>query len=91
MNRFWLTITITILAAIVGLAWLPLRTAYSWQPPGWVKLGFFSASGALVVAIWAIAYRKQLERGRLSLVSLFALLAMEAAWFAAFRYMHPNE
>jgi hypothetical protein len=42
-------------------------------------------AGFVVLTIWAVCYRSQLESGKFSLSALAVLVSMEAALFAAMR------
>ena len=90
MKNFWPIINGTIVFVFVGFILLPRPTSYDWEPPLWAELAFFSLAGILVAIVWAVIFRKQLERGQVKLTSLFLLVAFEAAWFAAFKYFNPR-
>jgi hypothetical protein len=53
------------------------------------RLVFYAAGGILVGVVWAILFRTQIEKLRLSLFVLFILLSMEALWLAAIRIINP--
>ena len=50
------------------------------------KLITHTVTAMLLTVVWAICFRPQIEKGRVSLLSLFALVTIQAvgAWFARF-------
>ncbi|HEX5104513.1 MAG TPA: hypothetical protein VFV87_11910 [Pirellulaceae bacterium] len=54
-----------------------------------VQITHYLVTGSLVAVLWAICFRRQVEKLRFSLLSLFVLAAMEAVLFAAIRLLNP--
>lgn len=57
------------------------------NPTLWEQLSFYGLNAALVAALWAVVYRKQITAGRLSLKSLFVLILFESVEFAAIKFL----
>jgi hypothetical protein len=86
MSRFWVIIVCVLVGPFV-LAVLPRQRLYATDSGQ--RLVFHLFTGVLVAVIWAICFRPQLERGRLTTTALFALVAMEAVYLALVRVMNP--
>ena len=86
MGKFWLFVSALVLAAgVIIVATTPRYRADMPHPAAKPII-----AGLLVTAVWAICFRKQFERGRISLFSLFVLVTLLAIWFAADQYFNPN-
>ena len=91
MSRFWATIVLVFVGLFLFLQagaalLLPPR---SYGDDAARRLFFHVFTGVLVGVVWAICYRPQLERGRLTTPALFVLIALEAVYLALTRVMHP--
>jgi hypothetical protein len=83
MSRFWQIISAVLFAAIAAW-WLVLTTIpRTYDPPIVVKVVHLLIVATLGGVIWAIAFRRQLEKMRVSLFSLFCLISIEAIVLAA--------
>ena len=94
MSRFWRIICLVLFAiflAMIATPWLypPVPRAFRTEIPVAQRLYIHSVTGVLVGVVWAICFRPQLEKGRLSILSLFALAAMQALYLWLVRVMHP--
>ena len=91
MKVFWVIICCALLAVFFAL-WVSMRiqaeTPRSEQlsSPALTVLKCFVTS-SLVVIVWAICFRRQLEKRQFSLIALGALVAMEALLFGAIRLL----
>ncbi|MFO0900907.1 MAG: hypothetical protein U0836_26040 [Pirellulales bacterium] len=88
MNRFGAIVVAVLFLAFAGLLLLPRPTSYTWQPPDWARVAWRIYAGAIVTCAWAICFRKQLESVRPTLLAVFALVAMQAAFWAAARALN---
>jgi low temperature requirement protein LtrA len=93
MSRFWQVLSLLLLAVFAGF--LALRVAFPWnlkgfQPPGWAVGVVLALAMTLVAALWAIAFRRQLERGRLRPAALVALLLMEGGFLWLASVLNPG-
>ena len=76
MNRFWLTIGLVLLAAIL-VVFAVAPTSYDYPPRIVRQTAKFVVASSLVAVVWAILFRKQVEKLRVSLFSLFVLVTLE--------------
>jgi chromate transport protein ChrA len=86
MSRFWQLVSALLLVA--GAIIVVSAPAHRGDMPHPATKPIIA--GLLVTAVWATGFRKQLERGRLSLFSLFVLVTLLASWFAAHQYFNPG-
>lgn len=77
MSRFWLTIGMVLLGAIL-IVFALAPTTYDYPPRIVQQTGKFIVASSLVAVVWAILFRKQVEKLRVSLFSLFVLVTLEA-------------
>jgi len=92
MSRFWQFICV-VLAVVFFVMWQlphPQMPRYDDRPTLAAQLVGFALLGSLVAVIWAICFRPQVEKLRISLFSLFALVAMEALLLLAARVLNSN-
>lgn len=93
MSRFWQSICV-VLALVFIVMWQLPRTQttalYDDRPTSAAELVAFALLGSLVAVIWAICFRPQVEKLRISLFSLFVLVAMEAVLLLAARVLNSN-
>lgn len=76
------------LAALYG--WLMSQPRYrSYQPTQFDSVATYLFSAGLVGLLWIIAFRNQLEKGRLSILALMLLVTVQAIWLALVRYFGP--
>jgi hypothetical protein len=80
---FWRVVSATLAVVVVGLFLLPRPTHYEWTAPLWAKAANAIFMALSVAVIWAIVFRRQVELLRVNILSLFALVAMEAVLFWA--------
>jgi hypothetical protein len=89
MTRFWEFICLAIFVPLAGL-FLVARGARRWQQLSALRTPIMALYMAwMVVILWAICCRPQLEQGRVTMRSLLALIAMEALLFTAIQIMRP--
>jgi hypothetical protein len=95
MSGFWKCICLVLFGlflAALGANFLhppvPRMYEYAW-PTAIQKLYGLTWGACLVAVIWAICFRPQLENRKISLLSLFALIAMEAVYLLALRIADP--
>ena len=88
MKLFWIAVALAVVVAILAIG-LSVRPHKGWEPNVGQRLAVPAAGGILVAVVWSIGFRAQLVRRRISLFSLFVLVAMEAAWFAAKQIYNP--
>jgi hypothetical protein len=62
---------------------------YQVAPTVFQKLYGLTWGASLVAVVWAICFRQQLENRKVSLLSLFTLIAMEAVYLWALRTADP--
>jgi hypothetical protein len=94
MTNFWKGICLVLLGLLLaGLAANfvnpPVPRTYQTGPTVFQKLYCLAWGGILVGVAWAICFRPQVEKLRLSLFALFVLIAMEAVFLMAFRITDP--
>ena len=77
-------------AAFVEIALLPKQTTYDDIPTTAERLTGYLLLGALVAIAWAVCFRSQIEKGRLSVFSLLVLITMEAAMLALDRFLNSG-
>ena len=87
MSRFWLVISGLLLAVGVFLVAQRPTTYHDRPHPAEKPI----LAGLLVTTVWAICFRKQIERRRISLFSLFVLVTLLAIWFAADQFFNPGD
>jgi ABC-type nickel/cobalt efflux system permease component RcnA len=86
MSKFWQVISAVVLAVVI-VVMLQKPTTYDDTPhPALEPV----CAGLLVTAVWAIAFRRQIEQRRISLFAMFVLVTLLAIWFAADQYFNPN-
>jgi hypothetical protein len=86
MKPFWVCVGLAFLCGFGGLFLLPVPSSYTWQPSEPERLAHYGLVALIVAGVWAICFRTQLERCRLSLLSLFVLTLMEGAFFALMKF-----
>jgi hypothetical protein len=92
MSRFWLAICLVLLTTFLVIAYSvtpPEPRTYFTRPSALQRLEFHVVTGVLVGVVWAIWFRPQLEKGRISLLALFVLAALQAIYLALVRVMDP--
>jgi hypothetical protein len=82
-KTFWSAILFAPLAALVCVALLPRHRP--WEHSLIHPIAAYACGGVMILTAWAICFRPQIERRRFSLLSLAALVAMEAALFGGMR------
>ena len=87
MSKFWLVISGLLLAVVVfGHSSGPSHRGDLPHPAEKPIIATL-----LVIAVWVICFRKQIEQHRISLFSLFVLVTLLAMWFAADQYFNRGE
>jgi hypothetical protein len=86
--RFWIAVGVAVWASILLFNLIPNRSHLE-QPSPAEEVIYGLVLITLVLVVWAICFRAQLEARRVSLVAIFALVTMLAALFSAFRYFDP--
>jgi drug/metabolite transporter (DMT)-like permease len=94
MSAFWKGICLVLLGLfLAGLAANlvnpPAPRMNQAEPSVFQQLYGIVWGGVLVAVAWAICFRSQVEKLRLSLFALFALIAMEAVFLMAVRFADP--
>ena len=94
MSGFWKCICVALfglfLAALGANFVTPQVPRMNYASPTTFQQLYGLTWGACLVAVaWAICFRPQLENRKISLLSLFALIAMEAAYLLALRTADP--
>ena len=90
MSRFWLIIVLLLMVLAVSVYVNPLVPNPRYSPPSTTHWLYAHAIiGMIVAIIWAIAFRPSLEKGRVTLPALLALVAMEAVFLWLMRVVHP--
>ena len=82
MSKFWIIIWSVAMATLFVYFQLPMNVR-GVPFPIWAKVVSYSVAATMVGIAWAICFRPQLEKGRVSLLSVFVLVSMQAilAWF----------
>ncbi len=88
MKSFWITVVVCLIVAFFGMRF-STPTFRGDEQSIIQRIAELTAAGLLVAVVWAIAFRSQLERGRVSLLSILMLVALEAIWFAAKGVFNP--
>jgi hypothetical protein len=89
MKQFWVIVVIAV-AALLAAACILLPSGLRLHQPAIPRVvSGHIVTAMLVVVIWAILFRPQVERFRFSLFSLFVLAAMESILFCAIRLLRP--
>jgi hypothetical protein len=91
MSRFWPTVCCIIAVTLAGFALLPKPMSKFDQGPPSVQAIKVTLLAVMMAVAWAICFRAQIERRRVSLVALLWLVAMEALLFGAMIFLehHP--
>lgn len=87
MSKFWLAIAgivFAVLAVLVSQA----PTNYLDRPHPAIKP---ISAGLLVLAVWAVLFRRQVEQRRISLFAMFVLVTLLAIWYAADQFFNPGQ
>ncbi len=80
---FWRSVSAALTVFVAGLILLPKPTHYLWKAPVWARVALYSLMAMAVAVVWAILFRPRVEKLKISLHSLLALVAMEAVLFWA--------
>src|SRR5262245_16558893 len=90
--RFWIIVGCTITTALFAIWLARPRSPGSFGGPlqPWHQPIHYIASGILVAAVWAIAFRSQVAALQISLKALFVLVLIEAVYQFAIRFMAPD-
>jgi hypothetical protein len=83
--------------AVCSLTGMALSAIYSVSPGPyrgspihpWHKPVHYLSAGILVAVVWAILFRSQVARFRISLSAIFVLMLMEAGYLLAIRIVNP--
>jgi hypothetical protein len=81
--KFWLCISTGIAVFVIGLRLLPTPTHYEWKAPPWARVAAVLLMALAVAMVWAIIFRRQVEKLQASIYSILVLLAMQAILFWA--------
>ncbi len=87
MKAFWIVVSFVFIAVVVALDVTAPRFRSDW--PIATTVTRYLSMGTLVAIIWAIFFRSQIEKLRVSLASLFVLILMEAILLLAIRVFRP--
>ena len=82
MSTFWKTISATLAAAALGGLLIPTITAPAYHQPLGILVARLAVMAILVAVVWAILFRPQLERGRMSLFAILSLITLESLLLA---------
>lgn len=93
MSRFWQMLSLILLAVFAGF--VALRAAFpsnpkGFPPPGWAVWAVLALAMVLVGVLWAIGFRRQLERRRLRPAALVALLLIEGGFLWLASVLNPG-
>jgi hypothetical protein len=88
MKVFWLVVGGLVVGSIVAVD-LALSGLRGVALTLFQKLVCYAAGGTLVGIVWAILFRSQIEKFRLSLFALFVLVLAEAMFLLAVRIANP--
>lgn len=86
---FWAIVSYTLIAVFFVLMAISAIGPRRGDRPLASQIAYGAVLITLVLVVWAICFRAQLEARRVSLVAIFALVTMLAALFSAFRYFDP--
>jgi hypothetical protein len=87
-KTFWLTVAAVVITAGCAIeAALSLFLPWQFSTAGTILV--YASTAVLVAVVWAVCFRSQVQRLRISLTAILALVAMEAIWFAAIRIFDP--
>lgn len=79
-SHFWVRCSIVFAMALIAILLCP--RAFRGRPyPLWGKALAYAALATIIGVAWAICFRPQVEKGRMSIMSLFSLIGMEALLF----------
>jgi uncharacterized membrane protein len=70
----------------MGIVLIPKPTHYEWTPPIWAEIAFVCLMGLAVAVVWAICFRRQVEKLHFSVFSILVLVAMEAVLMWAIQH-----
>ena len=87
MSKFWLTIAGLVFAVLTVLI-TQAPTNYLDRPHPAIKP---ISAGLLVIAVWAVLFRRQIEQRRISLFAMFVLVTLLASWYAADQFFYPDQ
>jgi hypothetical protein len=88
MKSFWVVVGALVVGSMVAVD-LAVPNWRGQSPALLERLVCYAAGGTLVGIVWAILFREQIEKFHLSLLSLFALVLMEAMFLLAVRMANP--
>jgi hypothetical protein len=89
MKPFWIAIVITLAGIFVVITTCMPVGPRAYRLSGLRSVVGYLSTASLVVVIWAICFRAQVEKLRFSLLSLFVLATMEAILLFAIRLLKP--
>lgn len=90
MSRFWQSICAAVAVAFLMLWLLPRPDSYHYRPSVGTQIVGFTALNLLVAVVWAVCFRKQVERLQVGVPCILALVAMEAVMFLAARVLNST-
>lgn len=87
--NFWRCMCAALAVFFVGLNLLPTPPRYAWEAPLGAKIAAVLVMVLGVTIVWAIVFRRQVEKLQVSVLSLLVLLTMQAVLLWAMQRLGP--
>jgi hypothetical protein len=83
---FWRFVVAALAVFVIGVFLLPRPTHYEWEPPIWAKAARVFLMALAITVVWAIVFRRQVEKLQASIYSILVLIGMQAILFWAIQH-----